>query len=135
MNKFPEIAVALPIEAAFTYSIPEELRGEARLGQRVLVPFGKRTVTGYILGLSSSPPPDVSVIKPIIDILDSVPLFDEKRLNFLKWVSSYYFAPLGEVLALTHPGSANITHARLLKAAAHERADMGNPFAAALLEA
>jgi len=135
MKKFAEIAVALPIEAAFTYSIPEELRGEARLGKRVLVPFGKRTVTGYILGLSSSPPPDVSVIKPIIDILDSVPLFDEKRLKFLKWVSSYYFAPLGEVLALTHPGSANIKSARVLKAAAHEHANIENPFAAEIFEA
>ena len=135
MKKFAEIAVALPVESAFTYSVPEELSIEARLGKRVLVPFGKRTVTGYILGLCSSPPPDVSVIKPIIDILDSVPIFDEKRLKFLKWVSSYYFAPLGEVLALTHPGSANIRSARLLKAAAHERAGMENSFAAEIFEA
>jgi primosomal protein N' (replication factor Y) len=134
MKKFAEIAVALPVEAAFTYSVPEELRLEARLGKRVLVPFGRRTVTGYILGLSTSPPPDVAGIKPIIDILDSVPIFDEKRLKFLKWVSSYYFAPLGEVLSLTHPGSANISSTRVLKAVQTEHS-MDNPFAVEIFEA
>lgn len=134
MKKFAEIAVALPVEAAFTYGVPEELRLEAKLGKRVLVPFGNRTITGYILGLSSSPPQDVAIVKPIIDILDSVPIFDEKRLKFLKWVSSYYFAPLGEVLSLMHPGSANIKSARVLKAAATEQ-NIENPFAAEIFEA
>ena len=134
MKKFAEIAVALPVEAAFTYGVPEELRLDARLGKRVLVPFGNRTVTGYILGLSSAPPPDVAKIKPIIDILDSVPIFDEKRLKFLKWVSSYYFAPLGEVLSLMHPGSANIKSTRVLKAAATEQS-IENPFAREIFEA
>lgn len=135
MKKFAEIAVALPVEGAFTYGVPEELSREARLGKRALVPFGNRTITGYILGLSSSPPPDISRVKPIIDILDSEPIFDEKRLKFLKWVSSYYFAPLGEVLSLTHPGSANIRSSRVLKAVPHDSAGIENPFAAEILEA
>ena len=67
MKKFADIAVALPVESTFTYAVPEELRLDARLGKRVLVPFGNRTVTGYILGLSSAPPPDIAKIKPIID--------------------------------------------------------------------
>ena len=113
MKKFAEIAVALPVETAFTYAVPEELKAEARLGKRVLVPFGRRTVTGYILGLTASAPAEIANIKPIIDILDSEALFDEKRLRFLKWVSSYYFAPLGEVLSLTHPGAGqHQEHAR-----------------------
>jgi len=133
MKEFAEVAVALPVEAAFTYSVPEEIRHEARCGKRVLVPFGKRTVTGYILGLSSAPPPGVTTIKPIIDILDPVPLFDEKRLRFLKWVSTYYFAPLGEVLSLTHPGSANIRSSRVLRAVPEAAAE--SPFASEILEA
>ena len=98
------------------------------------MPFGRRTVTGYILGLTASAPAEIANIKPIIDILDSEPLFDEKRLRFLKWVSSYYFAPLGEVLSLTHPGAANIKSSRVLKAAATEHG-IENPFAREILEA
>lgn len=134
MKEFAEIAVALPVEGAFTYAVPEELRADARLGRRVLVPFGRRVVTGYILGLCSSAPADVANMKSIIDVLDSIPLFDEKKLRFLKWVSSYYFAPLGEVFSLTHPGSANIQSARVLRAVPSGQAT-DNPFAREVFEA
>lgn len=134
MKEFAEIAVALPVEGSFTYTLPEALRPDARLGKRVLVPFGKRTVTGYILGLSSAPPADVDGIRQVIDILDTTPLFDEKRLRFLRWVSSYYFAPLGEVLSLIHPGAANIKSERVLRAVpSAEKA--GDGFADEVLEA
>lgn len=115
---FAEIAVALPIESAFTYAVPPELEGDAALGKRALVPFGKRLVTGYIIGLHASPPPGIKDIKPIADILDAYPLFDEKRLKFFKWLSSYYFAPLGEALSLIHPGAANLKSSRLIRASA-----------------
>jgi len=134
MKEFAEVAVALPVEGAFTYAIPEELRAEASPGRRVLVPFGRRIVTGYILGLLPSPPADVANLKSIIDILDPAPLFDEKKLRFLKWVSSYYFAPLGEVLSLAHPGSANMRSARVLKAVQSGQATDA-PFAREVLEA
>lgn len=114
---FAEIAVALPVETTFTYSVPQELENDAALGKRALVPFGRRLVTGYIVGLHASPPPDISGIKPISDILDASPLFDEKRLKFFKWMSSYYFAPLGEALSLVHPGAANLRSSRFLRAA------------------
>ncbi|MBI5469523.1 MAG: hypothetical protein HY891_10370, partial [Deltaproteobacteria bacterium] len=105
---YAEIAVELPLESAFTYSIPDNLRGEAVPGKRALVPFGKRTVTGYIIATSSAAPAEVKTVKPIIDILDETPIFDKKRLEFYRWLSSYYFAPLGSVLSLIHPGGANI---------------------------
>lgn len=105
---YAEIAVELPLEGAFTYAIPDNLRGEAVSGKRALVPFGKRTVTGYILATSAAAPAEVKTVKPIIDILDETPIFDKKRLEFYRWLSSYYFAPLGSVLSLIHPGGANI---------------------------
>lgn len=105
---YAEIAVELPLEQTFTYSIPDSLREEAVLGKRALVPFGKRTVTGYITGTSSKAPAEVKTVRPIIDILDDTPIFDSKRLEFYRWLSSYYFAPLGAVFSLIHPGGANI---------------------------
>ncbi len=134
---FAEVAVALPIESTFTYSIPEELEGEAGLGKRALVPFGKRLVTGYILGLHASPPPGIKEIRPISDILDAFPLFDEKRLRFFKWMSSYYFAPLGEVLSLIHPGAANLRSSRFVIAVPDRAIKVGGlgPFESALVDA
>lgn len=114
---FAEIAVELPLESTFTYAVPEELGKDAAIGKRALVPFGKRLVTGYIVGFNSSPPADVKEIKPISDILDPAPIFDEARLKFFKWMSSYYFSPLGEVLSLIHPGSLNLKSSRIFRAA------------------
>ncbi|MBW7957393.1 MAG: primosomal protein N' [Deltaproteobacteria bacterium] len=133
---FAEIAVALPIDSTFTYRIPEELESEAALGKRALVPFGKRLVTGYIIGLHSSPPPGIKDLKPISDILDAYPLFDEKRLKFFKWMSSYYFAPLGEALSLIHPGAVNMRSSRFLRAVTDGPSVAGlNPLESAILEA
>ncbi|MEK7773087.1 MAG: primosomal protein N', partial [Deltaproteobacteria bacterium] len=116
MKKFAEIAVELPIENTFTYSIPPYLADMTSIGKRALVPFGRRTVTGFVTAIHSSEKPCVRdvEIKGLLDILDGEPVFDEKRLAFYRWVSSYYFSPLGEVLALTHPASINIKSRRHL---------------------
>lgn len=100
----------LPVDRLFTYSVPASLKESARLGFRALVPFGRRTITGYIISFVSEP--EVKDVKEIIDVLDDEPLFDEKRLKFFKWLSSYYFSSLGDALSLTHPPSANIKSSR-----------------------
>lgn len=112
---FATIAVELPVDGLFTYRVPAGLAALAGAGRRAVVPFGNRTVTGYILELTRAPLKDgLKGIKDIKDIIDDEPLFDEKRLRFLKWLSSYYFSPLGPVLALTHPLSANVRGIRFL---------------------
>ncbi|MBI2411924.1 MAG: primosomal protein N' [Deltaproteobacteria bacterium] len=108
---FAEVAIELPIEGSFTYSIPDALKGIG-IGARVLVPFGKRTVTGYVLSTTDAPPEGVKGIKPLIDTLDERPIFDEARLKFYRWLSSYYFSSLGEALSLIPPGGANIRSRR-----------------------
>lgn len=109
---FAEVAIELPLEGSFTYSIPAALVGAVRTGARVLVPFGKRTVTGYVLSTKDEPPEGVKGIKPLIDTLDERPIFDEARLKFYSWLASYYFSSLGEALSLIPPGGANIRSQR-----------------------
>jgi len=139
LKEFAEIAVELPIEGTFTYRVPEELRADVRIGRRVLVPFGRRTVTGYVLGLVSGPPEGVGgVIKPLIDLLDASPVFDAKRLEFYRWLASYYFAPLGTVLSLTHPGGASVSSKRFFSITsdgkkALDEGSMKNPVEAEIL--
>ena len=45
-----EIAVALPVWETYTYRVSADLLPEAVPGRRVLIPFGTRRVTGYVLG-------------------------------------------------------------------------------------
>ncbi|MBI5560741.1 MAG: primosomal protein N' [Deltaproteobacteria bacterium] len=106
MERFADVVISLPIDGVFTYEVPDHLKGACTVGTRVLAPFGKRSVTGYIVALKKDAA--VKGIKPIIDVLDASPLFDEKRLKFFKWLSSYYLSPPGEVFSLMHPSSENI---------------------------
>ena len=99
---YAEIVFPLPFRNAFTYSIPEELEQSAVVGVRAVVPFGKRTLTGFIINLVSTPP-STEKIKPVNDILDEVPVFDDKSLEFYKWLSDYYLSSLGEALKLAVP--------------------------------
>lgn len=105
-KRFAEVAVEVPIDRTFTYSIPSELADSVEVGRRVLVPFGRRTLTGYVTGIINEA--GVEGVKQISDVLDSSPLFDEKRLEFFRWLASYYFAPIGEVLSLIRPAGATI---------------------------
>ena len=41
-----EVAVALPVFQTFTYSAPESFAAFVAIGKRVLIPFGRRRITG-----------------------------------------------------------------------------------------
>lgn len=104
--KYVDVAVALPLSIPFTYAVPEALLPFAVPGQRVLVPFGKRRVTGYILRLCEKQ--DLKNIKNIIDVLDELPLFPMSMISFFEWISEYYIYPIGEVIKCALPSGLNI---------------------------
>ena len=72
----------------------------------MLVPLGKRRVTGYVI--STTKKSDVNEVKDVVDILDDQPLFTASHLSFYRWISDYYFFPLGGVIKTALPGSINI---------------------------
>jgi primosomal protein N' (replication factor Y) len=106
---YAEVAIALPVEKTFHYAIPPQFQSLCEVGKRVLVPLGKRTVTGYILELSSHLPPDITGkdIKEMLDVLDETPLFDKGMLQFFRWVADYYLTPLGQVIKTALPPGIN----------------------------
>ncbi len=110
LKRFADVVVALPVEGEFTYEVPEAFADLIAVGKRVLVPFGKRMVTGYVVGLRAES--DFKKPKSLADVLDDKPLFDLKKLKFLRWLSSYYLVPQGEVLKLIHPSALNIKSQR-----------------------
>nr|HID58508.1 primosomal protein N' [Desulfobacterales bacterium] len=105
---YTEVAVPLPIFRTFTYEVPETLIDLIHPGKRVLVPFGNRRVTGYVLALKRG----ITLhdqVKKILDVLDDIPLFPPSIIPFYRWVADYYLYPLGEVIKCALPGGLNIT--------------------------
>uniref|UniRef100_A0A831XFW6 Replication restart protein PriA n=1 Tax=Geobacter metallireducens TaxID=28232 RepID=A0A831XFW6_GEOME len=104
-----EVALPLPLDTTFTYRVPEELRSAAEPGRRVLVPFGRRKVTGYVLG----PGKDEGLeLRNVLELLDDAPLFTPRELKLYRWASSYYLHPLGEVIKAALPAGINIQSRR-----------------------
>jgi primosomal protein N' (replication factor Y) len=104
--RFAEVAVPVHVFQTFTYRLPDDLISSAIVGARIVVPLGKRLVTGYIVGLRdnfSEEEADETVIKDAEAVLDSVPVVTNELLAITKWVSDYYEAPWGEVIKASLP--------------------------------
>ncbi|MGM0425850.1 MAG: replication restart helicase PriA [Thermodesulfobacteriota bacterium] len=95
------VAVAVPVKGTFTYTAPDRLAGLVQPGCRVVVPFKRRTVTGYVLEKTFQPPK--RPLKGIIDILDTDPIFLPHMIPFLEWISTYYLCPIGMVIKAVVP--------------------------------
>jgi len=51
---FVEVAVPFPIDHPFTYRVPAGEEGRAMVGVRVLVPFGRRKITGIVTAITDA---------------------------------------------------------------------------------
>jgi len=100
---FVRVVIPIPSTKTFIYTVPAESAQLAAIGKRVVAPFGKKRLTGWIIELPKEAPA-VKDIKEIIDIPDDDPLFSEEDMAFFEWISSYYLHPLGMVLAEALPG-------------------------------
>lgn len=95
------VAVPAPLYTAFDYEVEQGLTIPA--GARVRVPFGRRQMTGLVLGPGSAPDA-TRVYKPIGAVLDSEPLVPAEVLGLCQWAAAYYQHPIGEVIATALPG-------------------------------
>ncbi|MFO7769478.1 MAG: primosomal protein N' [bacterium] len=126
---YAEVALPLPIRQTFTYRLGDDLVEETVVGSAVVVPFGRRTVTGYVVGLLEEPGEEVPErLKGVQDVLDPGPLFPAELLAVTRWMSDYYLCGWGEVLRAAVPEGAQIRsklRARITPAGASEDAAAG----------
>ena len=87
----------------FTYRIPPEL-GAVEPGRRVLVPLGRRTETGVVLG----PGAEQSSVRDAVRLLDAAPLLTGEVIALVKWAAAHYLAPLGPAVKATLPPGLDV---------------------------
>src|SRR5581483_9026461 len=102
MPEFCDVAVPVPLDALFTYRVPEGMQPVA--GGRVLVPFRQQRLSGIVVELHDREPSVQT--KMLAGVLDSSPALDESLIQLGKWIASYYLAPVGEVFRTMLPLSA-----------------------------
>ncbi|MBD0326521.1 MAG: primosomal protein N', partial [Pyrinomonadaceae bacterium] len=116
--QYAEVAIPLRVMQTFTYRLPLMLQSEAQLGSRLLVPFGRKRITGYIVALLDALDPATNLqpdeIKEAEELLDTEPLLTPEILEITRWVADYYAAPWGEVLKAALPAGLNATVEQVL---------------------
>ncbi len=101
-----DVALPIPVDRLFTYSLPLTLQRRVKPGCRVLVPFGSRNLTGVVLGIYAG---DAERgVRDALKLLDPEPVLDDDLLSVGKWIATYYCAPIGEVLKGMLPLSGEV---------------------------
>lgn len=102
---FVDVVLPVPIAQAFTYRVPIELNKEISFGIRVIVPFGRnKRLTGIIVKIHEIAPLNYQA-KYVELILDESPIITEKQFYLWNWISSYYLAPIGDVMNAALPAN------------------------------
>lgn len=93
------VALDVPLPGPFDY------RSDApvAVGLRVIVPFGRRKMVGVVVENPAEPSYEPKQIRPIEQVLDDLPPFDEDWLRMARFAADYYQRPLGEVMLPTLP--------------------------------
>lgn len=101
------VLLPLPLDHPYDYNVPDGM--DAQPGDIVLVPLGKREVTGVVWdpprgsGQDGTASPDADIdeerLRPIIAVCAAPPMTPLLR-RFVEWVAEYTMAPRGAVLRM-----------------------------------
>jgi primosomal protein N' (replication factor Y) len=125
-KRYIEVALPLPVRKTFTYEVPEDLGAAVGPGKRVLVPFGRRLLTGFVLGPAKELPSHTAIL-PIRQAMDEEISLPEKSLRLLLWASRYYLEPIGEVIQTALPAGVNVRSKETLRLTAQGEEALAGP--------
>lgn len=106
--QYVDVAVPLPVSHLYTYHVPPDLQNDVVPGKRVLVPFGRKYITAYIVRVSDFS--ELEQVKDIIDLLDPAPVVTESILRLSKWIADYYFCSWGIAIKAALPAGIDSVH-------------------------
>lgn len=104
-DKLINLAVVGPHHNLFTYKIRGADSKNLNPGCRFLVPFGKTRAVAFFVEFQTKPV-DYR-LRFVKERIDTFSPFPDYLFNFCRWISEYYFAPLGETLAAALPGTGS----------------------------
>jgi len=99
------VAVPTPLYRRFDYLPPAgAAHTTPQPGQRVRVPFGRRSVIGVLLEVVTHSDIEQRKLKRAQAVLDTEPVIGADILAMVSWASRYYQYPVGEAFAAALPG-------------------------------
>ena len=85
-----DVILPLPLPGMFTYAVPVEMQHSPVVGQRVVVPFGRRKYYTRIIACVHEEMQSSFTIKEIHSLPDEKPVVTPQQLKLWEWVAYYY---------------------------------------------
>lgn len=84
---------AKQVDKTFTYNIPSSLEDKTKIGIRVLVPFGKQKLEGFVLEIKANEEQNYE-LKDIIEVIDDEPVLNSELLELGKIMATKTYSTL-----------------------------------------
>lgn len=97
-----QVVFDTPLRSSFDYLPPADAP-LPQPGERVRVPFGRQRAVGLVVAHAATSELPRARLKPVIESIDTLPLWDETTFGLLRWAADYYHHPLGDVLFSAMP--------------------------------
>lgn len=99
---YVEVILPLPLDGTFTYSVPDTLAPQVRMGVRVVVPLGRSKTYTAMAVRTHGDKPEFDT-RDILQVVDDSPVLPERQLRLWQWISTYYMCALGDVFKAALP--------------------------------
>lgn len=99
---YVEVILPLPLDGTFTYSVPDTLAPQVRMGVRVVVPLGRSKTYTAMAVRTHNDKPEFDT-RDILQVVDDSPVLPERQLRLWQWISTYYMCALGDVFKAALP--------------------------------
>lgn len=106
MARFANVIVDIShekLDKTFQYRIPQEMETDITLGVLVDIPFGNRTIQGYVVELTDEPEFDISKIKPLIGVKKGSVAIESQLIALAGWMRKNYGSTMNQALKTVIP--------------------------------
>lgn len=119
IDMYASVIVDIPNKAVsktFEYIVPDEMLGFVKIGHRVLVPFGARTIQGFVIALNETVNYDTSKLKAIQKTLDVEPVLTKELIELAIHIADYYVDNYINVIETILPAALKSNYKKVLVA-------------------
>ena len=109
-----DVILPLAVKGMFTYVVPFHIDQILQPGIRVEVPFGRGKIYSAIVYKVHQDEPTDYTPKPILSVLDSLPIVTETQIKFWLWINDYYMCHIGEVMIAALPAGLKMSSETIL---------------------
>ncbi len=91
------------VDRPFQYLVPPQLEGRLEEGMQVVVPFGNRTIRGYVVELTRQAEYDTAKLKPILSVAQEAVAIESRLIALAAWIRKNYGGTMNQALKTVLP--------------------------------